>query len=258
MFYRSGAAELPPGLFGLCGEANPKALGPGDASATLLANELLRRAAERASAGGRSSAPGRRGICRRRRGRGRNTGVLAGHCERVAVDLTCERRLVQGRRRDGHGIHRLAGLSENFGCERRATENHERRQHDACHRTLSLRCSNGCHASRYGPRHARIDTPFRCEYPSLRVHPQTREPVDGEADGLPQPRDCYLIMSAPILQISASWSPVPPLRNHGSCAYRRSITPAAQSISLRRVSHVTSASPCPRPRPGYPDRRCRR
>src|SRR5262249_61620450 len=112
---------------GLCGEANPKALVPGDASATLLANELLRRAAERASAGGRCGARGSRGTCRRRGGGGRNTGVLAGHCERVAVDLTRERRLVQGRRRDGHGIHRLAGLSENFGCKRRATENPEGR-----------------------------------------------------------------------------------------------------------------------------------
>jgi hypothetical protein len=48
--------------------------------------------------------------------------------------------------------------------------------------------------------------------PAHRTHAQTRKPVDGEADGLPQPSDCYLIMSAPILQISASWSPVPPLQ----------------------------------------------
>ena len=99
-------------------------------SAPLFANKLLRRAAEIASAATRS----RRGICRYRRG-GRNAGILAVHCLRVAIDLTCKGCRVYGRRCDGHRIHGLTGLSENFGCKRRAIEQHERRQHNACHET---------------------------------------------------------------------------------------------------------------------------
>ena len=100
----------PPGSLWLCGGANRKVPGAGDASATLLANELLARAAERASAGGRW----RRRSCRRR-GRRRNTGVLAGHCERVAVDLTRERRRVQNWRRDGTRIHCFFDRLADFG-----------------------------------------------------------------------------------------------------------------------------------------------
>src|SRR5262245_37916087 len=99
-------------------------------SAPLFANKLLGRAAEIASAGARC----RRRICRHRRG-GRNAGILAIHCLRVAIDLTCGGCRVHGRRCEGHRIRDLTGLSKNFGCNRRAIEQHQRREHDACHET---------------------------------------------------------------------------------------------------------------------------
>jgi hypothetical protein len=87
-------------------------------SAPLFANKLLRRAAEVTSAGTRW----RRKRCCRRRGGGRNTGIQAEHCLRVTGGLTRGGRQIQGRRRERDGIYSLAGLSENFGCERRANQ----------------------------------------------------------------------------------------------------------------------------------------
>jgi hypothetical protein len=55
-------------------------------------------------------------------GGGRNTGILAGHCLRVTIDPTCSGCCIYGRRCEGHGIYSLAGLSENFGSERRANQ----------------------------------------------------------------------------------------------------------------------------------------
>jgi hypothetical protein len=57
----------------------------------------------------------------------RNAGTLAVHCQRVTIDLTCGGCCIQGRRRDGHRIHCLTGLSENFVSERRTIQEHEAR-----------------------------------------------------------------------------------------------------------------------------------
>jgi hypothetical protein len=92
-------------------------------AAPLFANKLLRRAAEVTSAGTRWRRKWRRKrCCCRRRGGGRNTGILAGHCLRVTIDPTCSGCCIYGRRCEGHGIYSLAGLSENFGSERRANQ----------------------------------------------------------------------------------------------------------------------------------------
>jgi hypothetical protein len=88
-------------------------------SAPLFANKLLRRAAEVTSAGTRWR---RKRCCCRRRGGGRNTGIQAGHCLHVTTGLTCSGCCIYGRRCEGHGIYSLTGLSENFGCERRANQ----------------------------------------------------------------------------------------------------------------------------------------
>jgi hypothetical protein len=90
-------------------------------SAPLFANKLRAGAGEIAGA----ATPGCGGICRHRRG-GRNAGILAVHCLRVAIDLTRERRRIYRRRCDGHRIHGLTGLSEKLGCKRDASREHER------------------------------------------------------------------------------------------------------------------------------------
>jgi hypothetical protein len=84
-------------------------------SAPLFANKLLSCAAESAIA---SNTRWRGGIyCRRR-----NAGILAEHCLRVTIDLTCSCCCIQGGRCDGHRIHSLTGLSENLGSKRRAIQ----------------------------------------------------------------------------------------------------------------------------------------
>jgi hypothetical protein len=86
-------------------------------AAPLFANKLLIRTVESASVdkGWRQNI---RLSCRRR---GR-AGILAGHCLRVTIDPTCDGCCIYGRRCEGHGIYSLAGLSENFGSERRANQ----------------------------------------------------------------------------------------------------------------------------------------
>ena len=105
-------------------------------SAPLFANKLLSRTAEIAICSRRYR---RRRCCRwccRRRGR--NAGVLARHCECVAIDLTRERCRVQGRRCDGYWIHRLISLSEKFGSERCTIHERERCYHNTRHRSSPI------------------------------------------------------------------------------------------------------------------------
>src|SRR5262249_27431309 len=105
-------------------------------SAPLFANKLLSRTAEIAICSRRYR---RRRCCRRCwRRRGRNAGVLAGHCERVAVDLTRERRGVQGRRCDGYWIYSLISLSEKLGSERCTIHKRERCYGNARHRSSPI------------------------------------------------------------------------------------------------------------------------
>jgi hypothetical protein len=86
-------------------------------SAALFANKLLGRAAEIAS----TAARWRQRI-RCRRGGGRKAGILAVHCLRVTIDLTCGGRCIHGWRREGHRVRNLTALSEQFGSKRRAIE----------------------------------------------------------------------------------------------------------------------------------------
>jgi hypothetical protein len=96
---------------------------PSGPSAPLFANKLLRSTAEMASA---AATRWCQRICYRRAG-GRNAGILAVHCLRVTIDLTCGGCCIHGRRGEGHRINSLTGLSENFGSERRTIQEHEGR-----------------------------------------------------------------------------------------------------------------------------------
>jgi hypothetical protein len=96
---------------------------PSVPSAPLFANKLLRSTAEMAS--GAATRWCQR-TCYRRAG-GRNAGILAVHCLRVTIDLTCGGCCIHGRRGEGHRINSLTGLSENFGSERRTIQEHEGR-----------------------------------------------------------------------------------------------------------------------------------
>jgi hypothetical protein len=91
-------------------------------SAPLFADKLLSSTAEIASTAARC----RSRTCRRRGAR-RNAGIQASHRLHVTTGLTCGCCCIQGRRRDGHRIHCLTGLSENFGSERRTIQEHEGR-----------------------------------------------------------------------------------------------------------------------------------
>jgi hypothetical protein len=86
-------------------------------AAPLFANKLLIRTVESASVdkGWRQNI---RLSCRRRG----KASILAGHCLHVTTGLTCSGCCIYGRRCEGHGIYSLSGLSENFGCERRANQ----------------------------------------------------------------------------------------------------------------------------------------
>jgi hypothetical protein len=106
-------------------------------SAALLAHKLLRRAVEIASAGrrGRGNYSGRSGNYYEGRGGGRNAGTQAGHCHRVAIDLTRGGGCIYARRGERYRIRDLTGLAKNLGRKQRATQEHERRLHNAWHET---------------------------------------------------------------------------------------------------------------------------
>jgi hypothetical protein len=130
---------------------------PRKASAPLFAGKLLGRTAEIAGAATRPRWCKR--TCYGRAG-SRNAGILAVHCQRVTIDLTCGGSCIRGRRRDGHRIHSLTGLSENFGSERRTTLAREREPIERVRARLeALVMANA--ASRCGARSKRTGKPCR-------------------------------------------------------------------------------------------------